>query len=511
MIGSKKLTKSVDFVPWPTHKFRKPIPNSSHFRLVICVLFTMVTSEEDTKIAFKALLAAVEGTDTRLGEEASGYKPLIRLLLVSKSTNPLGLRITPKQQHALLIETISNFRKNQANRFFSGLKSILESIISAEAYVPESAFEENQENDEDEDVAVITPDDKSTECLQFLNCAAMCVDAYLEGRIQQAKDRMQSTAMPLSILPQVYDVAADLHNILFSLHSCGPEGIPAVEAIVKICETWWLANVVNRDTLVAQCLPLLVLKALDDTEFQTTHIRRLFKIREAFHVIDFSNPSSETLRSLLLRVASNPLCLRLPEGKKFLACLLLDPDLVSDLHLAFRAQIPQAKKTILQAYGEIYLKAWKDALDDDNIEVQEAIEHQTLQDLMHASIHVSAPATMKSVLTLLEPIYLDKKTQNTAELLYRLYNPIIWRSLASTNPMVRKNAIVVLEKVFPLHDPAANQTKEAVEKAVIALKNALQDKDPRVRIAGADATASICTIFWEALPATEIRTLLNRK
>lgn len=461
--------------------------------------------DRNAKLAFKALLSAVEGTDD--------CKPLLRLfslLKQEKRDNPLGSNMTPKQQQALLLETIGNFRKTQANRFFSGLKSTLEFIIAGEAYVPESAFQEDQE-DGNTDEGEITPDEKSTECLQFLNCAAMCVDAFLEGRIKQTQDRRQLTGMPLSMLPQVYDVAVDLHNILFSLHSCGPEGAPAEDSILKICETWWLANGVHRESLIAQCLPLLVLKALDDTEFQNSHIKRLFKMKEAFHVIDFSNPSSDALRSLLLRVASNPLCLRLPEGKKFLACLLLDPDLVSDLHLAFRAQIPQAKKTILQAYGEIYHRAWKDAIDDDSEEVQEAIEHKTLQDLMHASVHVSTPSTLKSVLAVLEPIYTDKKSQKTAELLYRLYNPILWRSLAATNPLVRKNAVVVLEKVFPLHDPSANQTKDAVEKAVAALKSALQDKDPRVRTAGAEATASICTVFWEALPATEIRTLLNRK
>jgi hypothetical protein len=468
------------------------------------------------KVAVKALLKSVEGGSNVEEPEETTYscKPLIRLFEVSKEQkqlDSLGLGMTPKQQQTLLIETIQNLPKKQANRFFSGLKSNLETIIAAEAYVPASAFQDEQDNSNASADEEIKPDKKSTECLHFLKYSAMCVEAFLEGRVNHAKERRISTGMQLPVLPQVYDVAAELHNILFSLHTCGSEGISTQDAVLKVCETWWLANGVHKETLIAQCLPLLVLKALDDTDFQNSHIKRLFKLKNAFLVIDFTNPSSDSLRSLLLRVASNPLLLRMPEGKKFLTCLLQDPDLVKDLHLAFRAQIPETKKSVLQAYGEIYHRAWKDSLDDDSEEVQDAIEHKALQNLMHASIHVSAPATLKSVMTVLETIHNDKKSTHTAELLYRLYNPILWRSLSAANPVVRKNAVVVLEKVFPLHDPTANQTKEAVEKGTAALKTALQDKDPRVRVAAAEATAKICTIFWDALPATEIRMLLNRK
>ena len=118
--------------------------------------------DRNAKLAFKALLSAVEGTDD--------CKPLLRLfslLKQEKRDNPLGSNMTPKQQQALLLETIGNFRKTQANRFFSGLKSTLEFIIAGEAYVPESAFQEDQE-DGNTDEGEITPDEKSTECLQFL-------------------------------------------------------------------------------------------------------------------------------------------------------------------------------------------------------------------------------------------------------------------------------------------------------------------------------------------------------
>jgi hypothetical protein len=185
--------------------------------------------------------------------------------------------------------------------------------------------------------------------------------------------------------------------------------------------------------------------------------------------------------------------------------------------MAFRAQIPEANKTVLKAYGEIYLKAWKDASDDVSPQeenTRNALEHQILQDLMHAAIHVSSPVTARSLLTLLEPIHAEKKQPKVAELLYRLYSPILWRSLTAANPLVRRNAVGVLEQVFPLQDPSSQNSqtmKVAVQKGTAALKTALQDADPRVRVAGSEATARVCVTFWDALPAADIRMLLNRK
>lgn len=468
------------------------------------------SSNEYSKVTVKALLSAVEeGSDA----DSSSYEPLN---VIFGGKQKLEECKTAKQQLSLIQETLQNFPKKQAKRFFSSLKSLVEGMIEDESYVPQSAFqEEGEEEEEKEEEREVTPDAKSTECLLFLKYAAMCVQYFVEGSIESSKKQV------VTILPQVYDVAADLHNILFSLQGCGPQGFDTQAVILKMCQAWWLGNCEYRETLIAQCLPLLTLRACEDTaEFQA--VKLLHKLKDAFSCVDFTNPSSDALRSLILKLASNPLVLKIPEGKKFLAALFKDPDLVKDLHLAFRAQIPQAKKSILLSYGEIYYRAWKDMQQqeeddthgdgDDELSPLATLEHEALQDLMHASIHVAAPATLKSVFTVLELFFADKKSSETARLLYRLYNPILWRSLAAANPMVRKNAICVLEKIFPLNDPScANQTKDAIEKAALALKTSLQDKSPQVRIMAASATAKICTVFWDAMPATEIRMLLNRK
>lgn len=497
--------------------------STSQFQVVICTvryqcpplihihLLSMANNEEDVPrdiMAIKILLKAVEYKDGDLPKSSFLCKPLLELLERSEKSKDF-YRISPgishKQQRGLIVRAIQKMPKKQATRFFGSLQKHIEGILEEEAYVPSSLYAENSDSG---DEPHIVPDSKSTECLMFLKCAAFCVETFVEGRIQEESERAKSTSPKLSILPQVYEVASSLHNILFSLHICGPDGIVAQDAVLEMCEKWWLNNGENKESLIAQCLPLIVLKALNDTEFQNSHVKRLFKLREAFLVIDFKNPSSDSLRSLLLRIASNPLLLKLPEGKKFLSFLLRDPDLINDLHVSFRAQIPMSKKIVLLNYGEIYLRSWKDATGDID-EVQEKIEHSALQDLMYASIHVSSEATLRAILTVLDVFFCDKKNTEIASLLYRMYNPILWRSLSATNPLVRKNAVRVLEKIFPLHDPTTSKTKFAMEKATKALNTALQDKDPNVRIIASEATAKIATLFWDALPAADIRSLLN--
>jgi condensin-2 complex subunit G2 len=466
------------------------------------------------KVVLKALFSSVEATanDKDIPVSGNSYsysyscKAFLKLFHPAKGGDTISPGLTPKQLQSLVFETVGSMQKNNAKRFFSGLGSVLQIIISEEAYVPASAFAD--EGDEDEEKEIV-PDGNSTECLHFMKYAAMCVSTYMRTRVDQAKQKRLSVGLQLQVLPEVYDVAAELHNILLSLHTCGPESIDAQNAVLSMCEVWWLANAANRDALIAQCLPLLLVQTLDGKDFLKSHMTKLFKLRDAFQVIDFTNPSSDSLRHLLLRVTSNPLCLRMPEGRKFLAFLFQDVDLIKDLHISIRAQIPSAKATVLHSYGEIYHRAWKNAAD--NPDIRDKIEYHALQDLMYAVIHASSPGTAKSIISVLEPLHDDKKTPGVAGLLYRSYGPILWRSLAAANPLVRKNAVVVLAKAFPVHDPSQSHMKEAVSKSTTALKKALQDKDPRVRVAGCEATAKICAIFWDALPASEIRMLLNRK
>jgi condensin-2 complex subunit G2 len=278
---------------------------------------------------------------------------------------------------------------------------------------------------------------------------------------------------------------------------------------MAICEFWWSNNFVDRECMVVHLVPLLVASALDESA-QKSNVKRLFQMRGALEVLDWEDEASRDTRDLLLRTVSVPLFLRMPEGKRFIAFLFhLHETLVADLHQAIRVQIPDTKKTILEAYGEIYLRCWEEA--EELPELRKAIEETALQDLMYAIIHVGSPAMVTNLQTVLSSFHDAKKTPGVERLLNRLYGPILWRSLSAANPRVRVNAALVLTETFPLQDGLMAQTDKAVQKGVLALKNLLKDSDPRVRVAGSEATARVLATFWDVLPTSNIRTLLNRK
>jgi condensin-2 complex subunit G2 len=494
--------------------------------------YTSKTEEKDDQLAMNALLSAVEGGSdiSKEGDECN-CRSLIRLFEVSTGEEALVTGCTAKHQKILLHRALQTCHKSQLKRFFSNVRSIVDHIIEKEAYRVTSSNGSNNNDgasSSSQDVA------RSKECLAFFQYVLSCVQSVINGRIHERQQdstvRDDRTTKPLRMLPQVLDVTLAMHDILFALHACGESAASTTITVLNLCEAWWLANGECREALIVQCLPLLVLRACEEHDCFTNkaHIQRLYKLRDAFHCIDFTDPSSDSLRKLVLRLASNPLCLKLPEGKKLLSSLLQDVDLVKDLHLSFRAQIPTAKVSVLHAYGEIYHRAWRDSKEspeqvhledsDDGIEtrsIRHAIEHEVLQELMYAVIHIASPKTFQSIVAVLEPIHLDKKNREVANMIYRLYNPILWRSLRAANPRVRRNAVTMLEKIFPLHDPfhkhGPHATKDAVLKGTKALRDALVDGDPNVRVAALFATGNVCAVFWEALPPEEIRTLLSRK
>lgn len=469
------------------------------------------SKQSDIATARSALFAAVEGDNDDALTPLYSPRPFLNLFISSNTSRSILPGLSTRDQKQLLLNAVRSFSKNHARRFFSALNNIVNKVINEEDYIPESAYHEDnnedneeEENNDDEDSEIIA-DTQSSEALQFLNWSAVTVQTYLES----LNEKNSNKKAQLSVTGEVFEVAESLHNILFQLNSCGPDAVAVQSTIVALCEDWWQANGAQREMLVAQTLPLLVIAALGTGSSSKSDVKRLFQMRQALEIIDFADSSSDSLRSLLLRVASSPLCLRLPEGKRLLASIFhVDGTLMKDMHQAIRVQIPDAKKTELQAYAEIYFRAWKEAPTTD---IQNAVESQVLSDLMYAVIHVGNPNMTKSLLAVLEPFHDAKKNAAVEGLLHCMYAPILWRSMSAANAKVRVNAALVLAGVFPLQDASHTQTEASIRKSCTGLKSLLQDRDPRVRVAGSEAVAKILSTYWDVVPSTEIRTLLNRK
>ena len=438
-----------------------------------------------------ALFGAVEGANPSVSKLTDLF---FRGVQVSEDCH-----LTPREQREFLLKIIASFHKGYARRFFAGLHEMLGSVINDEAFVPESAFDENGDEGE------IEADAESTEALHFLKASTLAIQAHLEALVER-RTKTDSVVKTYHVIDEIFACVEALHNILFTLQVCGDEGMAIQALVASLCEFWWNQRFVDRESMVVQLLPLLLAKSLDEAA-KKQDIKRLFHVRDGLDVLDWKDESSRDMRELLLRTVSTPLFLTTIEGKRLISTFfLLDESLITDFHKAIRVQIPDAKSAVLKVYGEIYFTAWKES--ERFPEIRNSIEETALQDLMYAILHIEHPTTVKNLRTVLEKFHENKKTTEIESLLHRMYGPILWRSLTAANPRVRVNATMILAETFPLQD-GISQADHAVHKGIRALNVLLVDIDPRVRVAAAAATAQILSIYWDVLPTKEIRTLMN--
>jgi hypothetical protein len=490
---------------------------------------------------------------------AGGIIPFLTLLF-GKSYTASTL---PNKEVLVVLQNRKSFQKNHVRRFFAAMTDTLVRIIEEEAYTPESAFQDQSDDDADDDPATIEPDPASTEALLYMKGCALAVETYIEGEIQKrVGSAAAATTQEYSVMEEVFSVAELLHDTLFSLSPlCGKLGESVQRDICRMCEMWWHGAFQYRDPLVTQLVPLLLSKSLDFTdthEPKAADVKRVWAMKDALELFDFDEASISYLKSLMLRTLSSPLYLKSVDGKRMIVALFqLHESMVSDIHSAIRAQIPSAKKALLQAYGDIYFRAWKLAFenapqpddedasvdgsqddrstkeeDEDNDDdenhnptnpknILRSIEEHILQDLMYRVLHSAQPCTAKALRTVLAVFHTSKRSPDVEHLLYRLYGPIVWRALKAANPLIKVNAAAILADTFPLRDPTALVSRltqvsgvpseDIIEKTAAALLSLLQDAHPNVRVAGADATARILAAFWDAIPPEHIRSLLNCK
>lgn len=482
----------------------------------------------------------------------------------STCTSSLVALLLHSKQRLSFLDTIKSktFHKNHARRLFSALSPILQHIVEHEEFIPASACHDEEErrishsnsNGNGEEAAerrssgapshsnrvsnasnmTVTPDEESTKALLFIKYTAMMVHSYLVNLSSKREDTNNNNnnshkQRSYEIMEEVKEITELLHDILFDLNSCGVEGLNVQKSIVSLCESYWNGHFVNRNDYIASVIPLLVVRTLDGNATKAD-IKRLWNMRDALPLFSFQDESIAYLRSLMVRAVGSGLFIKNLEGRKMVSYFFqLDGGLVKDLHEAIKAQIPLAKKSELVLYGELYLRAWKEAhanaageieegeeVDSDGDEsfasssIQATIE-DALQELMNASVHVASPHMATSLRSVLDPLLVQKKNPEVDILLYKMYTPFLWRSLSAANPLVRVNASSALFKTFPLRDPNAGKLhlKEVHVKTIDSLLSLLRDEDHKVRVAGCDATIQILGFWWDSISSTHIRALLN--
>ncbi|XWS45153.1 hypothetical protein CRYUN_Cryun15aG0112000 [Craigia yunnanensis] len=277
--------------------------------------------------------------------------------------------------------------------------------------------------------------------------------------------------------------------------------------IAGLCEEWWKQNLPEKETLISQTLPFLLSKSL--TLKKKVDVHRVYSLREAFNFFDFEDESIEDLKLLLIRCVIEPLYLKTEEGKRFVAFTFgLSLQFLKECLAMIKSQIPFGRKSMLEAYGEIVFKGWKGVEG----ELKREIEDGFLMGLVEGAIHASSKGLGSSIRRILGGFINQRTVDGVEKLLFRLAEPVIFRSLQVANSNVRQNALHLLLDLFPFEDPDA--TKEAkdtmLDKQFFLLERLLMDDCPDVRVIAVEGCCRILHLFWEIIPSSTITKIITK-
>ncbi|GAQ82457.1 hypothetical protein KFL_001120010 [Klebsormidium nitens] len=294
-----------------------------------------------------------------------------------------------------------------------------------------------------------------------------------------------------------------IHSVLLGLE----EDASLQDSAARLCEAWWAQNLPGREKIMAQTIPYLVARALDNGK--TADVHRVFAVRQAVPMFDFADESIESLKKLLLRATFAPIFLKAAEGRRFITYLCgLNVGMVREIFAIVRNQIPSGRKSILETYGDILFKAWKVASGPCLYE----LEYNCVQRLAEACLYASTPGLAANIRRVLGGFNSQKKQRGVDELLLRLYEPLLFRALQVANASVRHNALLLFVDVFPLQNPDAphDQTDALLQKQVGLLDKLLSDPAPTVRASAVEGVCRILRVFWELIPSPTTAKLIAR-
>ncbi|KAK4416329.1 hypothetical protein Salat_2458400 [Sesamum alatum] len=264
------------------------------------------------------------------------------------------------------------------------------------------------------------------------------------------------------LLPAVQELHGNL--ILFESDSI------LLSEIANLCEEWWKGDLLGKETLISQSLPVILSRSL--TLKKKVDVHRVYTLREAS------------------------------------CCLTLRMRLTKELCAMIKSQIPFGRKSMLEAYGEIVFRAWKAVEGECKYE----IENGFLQGLLEGAIYASSATLAASIRRILGGFVNNRTTEGVEKLIFCLAEPIIFRSLQVANSNVRQNALHLLLDLFPLEDPDA--TKEAkdtlLEKQFFLLDKLLMDESPDVRAVAVEGSCRTLHLFWEVIPSPIITKIITR-
>ncbi|XP_067398899.1 condensin-2 complex subunit G2 [Emydura macquarii macquarii] len=304
------------------------------------------------------------------------------------------------------------------------------------------------------------------------------------------------------------ECALILNGILYAL----PESEKVLQgAIQHLCEMWWEKGLEGKEQMGKTAFIMLLRKSLKSKTVTGADIVRLWHLHQTLLCFDYDLEESNEVKDLLLQCFMSVNHIKKEEGRRFLSFLLSwNVNFIRMIHGTIRNQLQYFPKSLMAYIAEIYFRAWKKASG----EILEVLEHNCIQDFMHHGIHLprSSPVHPK-VRELLSYFHKQSKVrQGIEEMLYRLYQPILWRALKARNSEVRSNAALLFVEAFPIRDPHFNNVDmdNEIQKQFEELFSLLEDPQPLVRSTGVLGVSKITSKYWEMIPATILAELLKK-
>ncbi|XP_064470791.1 condensin-2 complex subunit G2-like isoform X2 [Ornithodoros turicata] len=232
--------------------------------------------------------------------------------------------------------------------------------------------------------------------------------------------------------------------------------------------------------------------------------------RDDTHNLDVMPPEElACLLELFGKCATSQHYLSNNKGKQFITCLLKSKTvIIRAVYKAIDKAFPYFTKSQVETLGSCFLSAWKSKTDAST----EALE-ESIQDIMLTAINLD-PGLPKNyhehLYRFLNVFHAQHSNMEISKMLFRLYQPILWRGLKAPNPMVRQSAAHVFFGAFPLvenYDVAAREIE--IREHCALIRFLLLDPYPGVRVETIKGTMKAFSCFYGLFPYDEKKKIMN--
>ncbi|KAM9232576.1 condensin-2 complex subunit G2 [Leptosomus discolor] len=281
-------------------------------------------------------------------------------------------------------------------------------------------------------------------------------------------------------------------------------------AIQRVCEMWWGKGLEGKEQLGKTLFIILLRKSLNKAA-TGADIVRIWNQHQTLLCFEYDSEESNEVKDLLLQCFMNVKHIKKEEGRRFLSFLFSwNVNFIKMIHGTVKNQLQFFPRSLMEYLSEVYFRAWKKVSG----EFLEIIEHNCIQDFMHHGIHLPRSSSVHSkVREMLSYFHKQSKVrQGVEEMLYRLYQPILWRALKARNSEVRSNAAFLFVDAFPVRDPGFNteEMNNEIQKQFEELFSLLEDPHPVVRSTGILGVTQITSKYWEMIPPAILADLLKK-